>query len=76
MSTLSIEFRGSRVAGRRSRVAGRGSRVAGRGSRVAGSKKVAGFEKVFRRLHYRNITKNKIYALMRIFAKLSLHLFI
>ena len=71
MSTLSIEFRGSRVAGRRSRVVGRGSRVAGFKSRVAGSKKVAGFEKVFRRLHYRNITKNKIYALNANFRKVK-----
>ena len=49
----------------------RGSRVAGFKSRVAGFKKVAGFEKVagfqksrvFKRLHYRNISKNKIYTL-------------
>ena len=43
----------------------RGSRVAGFKSRVAGFEKFAGFQKsrVFKRLHYRNITKNKIYTL-------------
>ena len=65
VKTTDLQVQKSFPNGRRSRVAGRGSRVAGFKSRVAGFEKVAGFQKsrVFKRLHYRNITKNKIYTL-------------